>query len=163
MAGYKGFRNKRWNKSGCDPYNNGIPEKLYGCGEEWRYDLCKLTKPNVTGYRIADFGRAIVYIESPRCKIDKYELHIWDELSGIVVVHHFDGSGASEHIVDNLLGGHNYNFYVVGFRDKDSAFTTHSEIKNLIVPKTGAYNRKIDNLCIDGTAGHVYCSDYIEF
>lgn len=163
MAGYKGFRNKRWNKSGCDPYNNGIPAKLYGCDEEWRYAPCKLLKPNPQNYRVNDFSTVSINVEGQECKPDGYIVYVWDVLTGTVKEYKFF---SRDLLLTELEPGHEYKFYVVGFRELDGSISLSkpSDVMTLNMIKKGAYNKLLDGLCRDSDINNdVECSDYLEF
>ena len=158
MSKYKELRSKKWNKSGCDPYNMGIPAKLYGCGEKWRYDLPELQKPNPQNYYIGDFNRVYINVESPGCKNDGYILNIWNVLDGVVTEHIYNGRDI---MIDGLVSGQEYNFYIVGFRDEDNAKSKPSDILSIKALTTGAYNKFVDSLCDD--SGEIDCSNYLKF
>ncbi len=158
MAGYRGFRKKKWNKSGCDPYNMGIPAKLYGCGEEWRYDLCELQKPNLLWCNLEDFNLIRFAVEEPRCRVDGYYLHVWDIFDG--EVKSFTLGSHSEKLISFLRKGHHYNAYVVGFRNEDDALTCASNIVEFTMPNDGDL---YEGFCIDNTKNKIDCGDYLEY
>ena len=160
MSGYKGFRKKKWNKSGCDPFNNGIPAKLYGCSEEWRYELCELQQPNPQNYRIVEFGTININIESQRCPVDGYNLSLWEELVPGVKEFKFHGGNFS---LTGLDPDKVYKFSVIGFREIDNMLSKPSIPVSFYMPKTGSYNKMIDGICVENTNGVIDCTNYLEF
>ena len=129
---------RKWNKSLCDPYNDGAK-----CKDPFVYDIAKPEKPYISGVSNAKYIPS-VNIQSNRGKVDAYTvtLHELDARNGNVVnTWKFVTGVFSDHLLHRLVLDHYYRVSAVATNSTGNSLPSEWYYFNTFVNHIDNYNK----------------------